>query len=460
MSFMKVLILGAGRNQVNAIKKAQEKGHTVIVSDYLPDSPGKKLADYSEMTSTFDIEGNIEVAKKYHVDGVLTIGTDQPVLTAAKVAEALSLPHMISSATALKATHKKNMKEAFVKNNISTSNYRLVKREELENSLELLHKLSPLKFPVVVKPLDNQGQRGVFKINQLDKNIIPYMQETFMLTRDEEIIVEEFGVGDEITISAWVEDYHPYILIITDRPLLNVEPRLGIMTAHHFPSPYTFSHYLELQELVQRTVVGLEIESGPIYLQIIMTPARAELVEIACRIGGGHEEELIPLVTGIDPVDWLIDKSLGKTINIDKLKKYELLNNPAFAQTKFIMAYPGQVKTWGSLEKVKNMKGVVNACFYNPELKEIKEIVDSATSRWGYIIVKGSSKQELDENVLNAYQAVKILDYQNRNLLRITEESTYGYYQWNQLQNDLSESCATSGSQPIDKEKGACDRYL
>ncbi len=416
---MKILILGAGRNQVNAIKKAQEKGHTVIVSDYLPDSPGKKLADFCEMTSTYDIEGNIAVARKYQVDGVLTIGTDQPVLTVAKVAEALSLPQMISSATALMATHKINMKEAFLKNKVPTSSYLLIKREELENSPELLHKLNQLSFPVVIKPVDSQGQRGVFKIWQRDRNIIPFMQETFSHTRDDQIIVEEFSVGDEITISAWVEDYHPYIFIITDRPLLNVEPRLGIMTAHHFPSPYTFSHYAELQGLLEKAVAALDIASGPIYVQAIMTPARAEIVELACRIGGGHEEELIPLVTGMDPVDWLIDKSLGQPVNIDQLKNYDLLGNKVYAQTKFIMAYPGQVKTWGDLERVKKMPGVVNARFYNPRLKEIKEIVDSGTSRWGYIIVTGSNKNELDENVRNAYQNVEILDYDNNNLLRI-----------------------------------------
>jgi len=417
---MRILVLGAGRNQLNAIKKAKEKGHTVIVSDYLPDSPGKKLADFSEMTSTFDIEGNIAVAQKHHVDGVLTIGTDQPVLTAAKVAEALSLPRMINSATALKATNKKYMKEAFIYHNIPTSRYLLVKREELEHSQIILHKLNRLCFPVVVKPVDSQGQRGVFKINQLDENIIPFMRESFMHTRDEEIIVEEYCDGDEITISGWVEDYYPYIFIITDRPLLNVEPRLGIMIAHQFPSPYTFSHYAELQELVRKTVVGLDIASGPIYLQVIITPYRAELVEIACRIGGGHEDELIPLVTGIDPVDMLIDKSLGKTINIDKLQNYQLLNNPNHAQTKFIMANPGQVKTWGDLEKIKKMTGIVNAKFYNPQLKEIKEIVDSSTSRWGYIIVSGSSKHDLDENTRNAYRAIEILDHENNNLLRIT----------------------------------------
>lgn len=390
-----------------------------MVSDYLPDSPGKAWADYADMTSTFDIEGNIAVARKYQVDGVMTVGTDQPVLTAATVAEALGLPHLIDASTALMATNKKYMKAAFKRYDIPSSDYMLIDRSLLESG-EVLDKLEHMTFPVVVKPIDSQGQRGVFKIYHLDQGILGYMRETFRHTRAEEIIVEQFCPGDEITISAWVHDYHPYILIICERPLLNVEPHLGIMTAHKFPSVYTQSHYQELQDLLCRTVQALNIASGPIYVQVIMSPQGAELVEIACRIGGGHEEELIPLVTGIDPVDMLIDSSLGQPVDLDKLSQYDLLGNPHHAETRFIMAYPGPVAKWGGLDVIRQMPGIANAQFYYPDLTFIKEIEDSGTSRWGYIIAVAGDEQELTARMQAAYRQVQILDPQGRNLLRFT----------------------------------------
>ena len=419
MDPIRLLVLGAGRNQINTIRKAKAKGHTVVVSDYLPDSPGKAWADYAEMTSTFDIEGNIAVARKYQVDGVMTVGTDQPVLTAATVAETLGLPHLIDTVTALMATNKKYMKAALKRYDIPSSDYLLIERSQLESG-EVLQKLEQISFPVVVKPIDSQGQRGVFKIDHLDQEILGYMRETFRHTRAEEIIVEQFCPGDEITISAWVHDYHPYILIICERPLLNVEPHLGIMTAHQFPSAYTQSHYQELQDLLSRTVQALNIPSGPIYVQVIMSPQGAKLVEIACRIGGGHEEELIPLVTSIDPVDMLIDCSLGKSIDMDKLYQYNLLDNPHHAETRFIMAYPGPVAKWDGLDKIRQMPGIVNAQFYCPDLTFIKEIEDSGTSRWGYIIAIGRDRQELTARMQAAYSAVRILDPEGRNLLRFT----------------------------------------
>ena len=89
---MKLLILGAGNAQLNAIFRAKERGHTVIVSDYYANPPGKAIADYHEQVSTFDVEGNIAVAKKYEIDGIMALGTDQPVYTVAVVAQRLKLP--------------------------------------------------------------------------------------------------------------------------------------------------------------------------------------------------------------------------------------------------------------------------------------------------------------------------------------------------------------------------------
>jgi len=412
---MKILILGAGFMQLKAIKKAREKGHTVIVSDYLPDAPGKEVADFSEMASTFDIEGNILVAQKYNVDGVLTIGTDQPVLTAARVAEALNLPRMISPFTALRATNKKYMKDVFVKNNIPCSSYLFVKRQEL-NSISLLDKLKQLNFPIVIKPLDSQGQRGVFKLYQLEPDIVDFMRQTFLFTQENEIIVEEFCAGDEITISAWVENYQPYILMITDRPLLDVEPHLGIPDGHIFPSRYTSSHYQIIMELVKKIVISFDIVSGPVYMQAIIDENRIEVVEVACRIGGGHEEELISLVTGIDPVDMLIEKAIANKTDISRLEKNNLLNNTKHAMVKFIVARPGKVKCVCNLQEVKKMPGVINAGFYNPNLKEVKELINS-TRRVGYLLIEGETRKQLMQNTIDAYRKIEILDEFNNNMV-------------------------------------------
>lgn len=412
---MKLLVLGGGFNQLNAIKKAKSKGHTIIVSDYLPDAPGKKIADYSELVSTFDIEGNIEVAKKYKVDRVFTIGTDQPVLTAAKVAETLGLPHHISADTALKVTNKQYMKEVFLNNHIPSAKYLLINKLELEDSPLLIKKLSALKFPIVVKPLDSQGQRGIYKLEENNERLINYFQDTFNYTNLDTIIVEEFFAGDEITVSLWVEDFTPYILAITDRPLLNVLPHLGTPDGHIFPSKYLFSHYEKIYILIENIIKAFVIPRGPLYIQLKVNGDNIEVIEIACRIGGGHEDELIPLLTGIDIVDMLID-SVANNIDVNILKNYNLLKNDKYAMVKFLIAGAGKVGSMGDLTEVLNLEGVVNASFYNPNLKEVKELVDS-TCRVGYLLVTGHDMPNLLSNVKKAYDEVKIYDEVSENMI-------------------------------------------
>src|SRR6056297_2892545 len=107
---MRLLILGGGSGQLSLIKKAKKLDYETVVSDYYPDAPGKKIADFSSSSSTFKIEANIKTAEEYNVDGILTAGTDQPVYTAAVVAEKLNLYQYISVETAKAVTNKEVMK--------------------------------------------------------------------------------------------------------------------------------------------------------------------------------------------------------------------------------------------------------------------------------------------------------------------------------------------------------------
>ncbi|HRW13434.1 MAG TPA: ATP-grasp domain-containing protein [Syntrophomonas sp.] len=413
---MKLLCLGAGFNQLNAIRKAKSKGYTLVVSDYLPDAPGKRWADHAELVSTFDVEANIEVARKYGVDGVFAIGTDQPVYTAACVAQALGLAHMITPWTALRATNKKYMKECFAANHIPCSRHCFIHKDELQDWEHLRKKLSPLRFPAVVKPLDSQGQRGIFKLPALQAGMANYMRHTFAYTRSDEIIVEEFFAGDEITVSAWVDEGQAKTLMVTDRPLINIEPHLGTPDGHVYPSPYWTSHHTAITELVNKICRSFDIQNGPLYIQMMSNGGEFQVVEIACRIGGGHEEELIPLVTGIDVVDLFLDRSAGKAIsltNFDPVDPSAIRKN---AMVKFIVARPGMVDHCGDLEKIKTLPGVVNAGFYHPEMERVEELVDS-TKRIGYLLMEGKDPMDLQRKTRFAYQHLQVLNPQGENLV-------------------------------------------
>jgi phosphoribosylaminoimidazole carboxylase (NCAIR synthetase) len=168
---MRLLILGGGSGQLSLIKKAKDLGYEVVVSDYYPDALGKKIADFSSESSTFDFESNLETAKKFKVAGVLTAGTDQPVYTAARVAAELNLNHPLSVETAKAVTNKRVMKNKYSQSEIPTVKYKIVDSEFSEQELELMTKVSILYYKKELNQSQIASELGIsrLKVSRLIK---------------------------------------------------------------------------------------------------------------------------------------------------------------------------------------------------------------------------------------------------------------------------------------------------
>jgi biotin carboxylase len=406
---MKLLILGGSNVQLNAVKRAKSKGHTVIVSDYFEDAPAKALCDFGELASTFDIEGSIRVAEKYKIDGVMTLGTDQPVYTAAKVADTFSLPSFLSLETAKAVTNKKVMKQIFRMNNIATANFRIISKDFTEAQLE------GLRFPVVVKPLDSQGQRGVYRLESIGE-IRSVFDEVLSFSRENEILVEEYYPNEEITISGWAHEGVAYILTVTDRVCYHNYPHIGVCIAHDFPSKHLRDCYRDIINLTQKITTSFGINNGPIYYQFIVGAEGIKVNEIACRIGGAYEDEFIPVVTGVDILDMLIEGSIGGTIDVSTLANYSLNQNKKHLSVQMIFAAHGKVKFLNDMEELKMKPGVIQAK-YNIKLDSVIGGIENATARAGYMIVVGQSQEDLEENIRRVYEDLQILDAEGNNLV-------------------------------------------
>jgi len=406
---MKLLILGGGNAQLSAIKKAKSMGLEVIISDYLKNPPGKKIADHHELISTFDIKANIEVAKKYDIDGIMTIGTDQPVLTAAVVAEELNLPTLIDKKTAKAVTNKKVMKNTFKKNNIPTVNYRRLNKNYPNR------KIKDINFPAVIKPLDSQGQRGVFKI-KTPKEINKYFPTVLKYSREEQILLEEYYDSDEITVSGWVKNGELKILTITDRVTYEQDLNIGICTAHIFPSRHLTKYYEQIKNISENIVQSFQIKDGPIYFQMLIGQRGIKVNEIACRIGGAYEADFMPLITGVDILAMVVNSALDREINTSPLEDYHILDNNNWLSVQLFFAQEGKISKIENLDQIKKLKEVIQISLNFQENEKIPKI-ENATARAGYFIVKGSNKQELKDNIKKVYDLLKIYDFKNQNLV-------------------------------------------
>lgn len=112
-----------------------------------------------------------------------------------------------------------------------------------------------IPFPVVIKPLDSQGQRGVFKLNS-PAEVINSLPETLSFSRADKVLLESYYPSDEITVSAWVDQGVPEILTITDRESFSFERNIGICYAHEYPSRH-HKRSPEIQTLVEKITRSL-----------------------------------------------------------------------------------------------------------------------------------------------------------------------------------------------------------
>jgi len=387
-------------------------GYEVVAADYNESAIGKITANFSALADTFSILDIQDCAEKYHVDGILTMGTDQPVLTVACVAERLNLPRLISPEVAKNVTNKKNMKLKFAQYDIPTPEFAFIHRQFEKTQID---HLTP---PYVVKPIDSQGQRGIFKCQTIEE-VRLRMPEVLSFSRADEILIESFYENDEITVSGWIEDDVVTILTVTDRLTFRYDEPLGVCTAHHGPSKHMSFYHTQIKAITEKICHGFDIKKGPIYFQYLIGNEGIKVNEIACRIGGAYEDVTIPWYAGIDilqrNIEVIIDyPQMDKNIlkkEIDILKEEERC-----FQTDLFFCHPGKIAEMQSLEQIMQYDFVLQAGYYYNVGDEIIS-VKNASQRAGYLIVTGENEARLKNNLEVIHSKMWIKDDRGHNLI-------------------------------------------
>lgn len=406
----RLLVLGGGRYQMKLICAAEKRGIRTVISDYLIDAPAKSYASYPTMTDALDIEANIALAKKYGVSGVITSGTDQALNTMAQVANELNLPCYLSPESAHTCTHKNKMIHAVQSQDIPRPNSLHITSVDQARKIE-----TDLNFPLVIKPSDAQGQRGI-SIVRNKEHLITALSNALNASRESVAIAEEFIEGPEITVSAWLKERKANILMITDRVTYNAPPALGICFQHIFPSLHA-SHLADKAKTLMESIgQAYSVSNGPLYVQMIVKDNELFFIEGSCRIGGGHECSLIPLVTGIDVTEHLIDLAMdGETANIEY--DFDDENIQKHAVVNFMLAQPGVIeKQTSPLDLPQPPANLIESSFYNqPGYEQTPTI--NGLSRVGYFICTADNRENLLEQAQKIYNQHNIIDNDKNEML-------------------------------------------
>jgi len=403
----KLLVLGGGRHQIGLIAYAVENAIEVILSDYLTDSPGHKIASKSYLTSTLDYELNLNHAKYHQVNGVITTGTDQPLLIMADICENLGIKSYLTPERARDCTNKRRMFSCLRDINIP-------KYEIFDGEQDIKIEFDQFNFPLIIKPFDSQGQRGI-SIIQNEEEFENAVTRAKSKSKDVSVIVQEYIQGPEMTISSWIDNGVPRILLITDRVTYNKGKAVGVCLQHTYPSKHIRGLEAEAEEMTKLISNAYGLENGPLYIQFLRANDKLHLVEATCRIGGGHEDHLIKEITDVKIYPHLINLGLyGESKDFTFAKSFPI--NGSFAMVCFIIAKEGTLHKQYIVEDNLEALGYKEGGFYYSDGFVQEEIVNSM-GRIGYFICSANSRQELDDNAMKIYGQFKAENENDENLV-------------------------------------------
>lgn len=401
---MKTLwIVSGGIEAVPGIQRAKDIGLHVVVSDMNPNAPGFAVADDTIIANTYDIADTVAKAQNYHrsvrpIDGVICIAADVP-LTVAGIAAELDLPG-ISIETARLASDKLAMKQRFSESNIPVPWFNSV--ESIDHLKDIIHSRG---FPLILKPVDSRGARGVLKLDS--KIDLPWAyQHSLQFSPSGRVMIEEYLEGPQISTESVLIEDRSYTPGFTDRnyELLDKFSPYMIENGGQQPSELTSEQQRSVSKLAEDAGRALGIKIGIAKGDIVLTKFGPKVIEIAARLSGGwFSTDQIPLATGVDLIGVAIRLALGEKVpENDMIPRYQ-----KGVAIRYFFPKPGKVVEIKNVEKFKNISWVHKLGFFIKP-GEIVEPVTNHTKRAGFVTTEGRDRDEAASRAVEVVKTIEI----------------------------------------------------
>ncbi len=391
MSKKRIMILGAGRGQVELIKASKKLGYETVVASIKGNYPGFKYADYIsyvDITSKSDV---LKSAKGYNIDAIATSCMDTAIATLGYVCDEYNLTGL-NSLSAEISGDKLLMKNAFIENGVNTAKYLKINSEK-----ELEEVVNKLQLPLIVKAVDLQGSRGINIVNTIDELSQAY-KRTMAETSKDFCIIEEFIDGYEFGAQAFVSNGEVlYVLPSGDITYTGVTK---VPVGHYMPLELENDINNQIEENVKKAIKAVGLDNCAVNVDMIIKDGKIYIIELTGRVGANCLAELSSIYYGVDVYTMIALTAMGEDV-----KKYFLENkkSPTACYAKMLMS-----------DKTGVIKSIKNNNSPNPDIAEVTffvkegDIVNKFTNSRdciGQIIVKGKDistcEKLIDEVIAN-----------------------------------------------------------
>lgn len=396
----KILILGAGLEQCLAIKEAQHLGYEVFACDQSPNAPGLLMANTGIVVDIRNTEELVKIAKQFGVNGVFCHAVEIPEVVAL-ISEAIGTPGLPAQ-TAKLCTDKSLRIKALQQSGIAVANFK-----SADNINDLINSAEEFGYPLVLKPVDNAGSRGVQLVENRASLANAY-NEAMTYTKNPVVLIEKFLKGPQISTESVVYKGEIYTFGFADRNYSDDDfySPYFIENGINFPSILEKNIQKEILALVHKTINCLGINFGAAKGDIIVHNGIPHIIEMASRTSGGwFGAGSIPKATGVNPLKPLLQMSVGDEPDFDALSSKWTLG---CAQRYWIPKQSCTYLSCSNLDHVLTMPGVeiFDSFFPDAGSKLIK--AQNHSQRYAHVVCTGHDREEAISRANSAIDAIKV----------------------------------------------------
>ncbi len=307
----RLMLLGGIRYLLPVIKAARDQGCRVITADYLPDNIAHRYSDEYVNVNIVDKEAVLAAAREKRIDGILSFGVDPGVVSAAYVQEQMGLPACGPYASVEILQNKDKFRKFLADNG-----FNVPKAWAFFSLEEALNGLSGIGYPVIVKPTDSAGSKGVTRVDRRE-DLEPALVHAFERSIKGRVIVEEFieVIGCPSDTDGFSVDGRLVFIDFNAQWFDAGAPNPYTPAAFSWPSTFTKEQEDYLAAEIQRLITLLGMKTGLYNIETrIGTDGKPYIMELAPRGGGNRLCEMIRYATGVDLISAATRAAVGDTI--------------------------------------------------------------------------------------------------------------------------------------------------
>lgn len=395
----KLMILGGSRYILPVIEAAKKLGIYTITADYLPENIAHKFSDEYVNVNIVDLTATLDSAMKLEIDGIMSFACDPGVVTAAYVAEKMGLPNVGPYESVCILQNKSKFRKFLTDNG-----FNVPVAKGYKNIDEAIKDKDIFNWPVIVKPTDSAGSKGVTRVDnpeELKKSIVYALS----YSHSDEFIIEDFitqkGFSSD-TDSFSIDGELKFVSFNCQRfDTKAINPYTP--AAYSWPSSMTVKHQEELKNEIQRLIKLLGLKTAIYNIETREgTDGKAYIMEVSPRGGGNRLSECLRYATGVDIITNMVRYAVGMDV-------YDVTQEPydgCWAEIILHSDKPGIFKElWISDELIDN---IIERDLWVEEGATVGGF-EAANEAVGTLVLKLESQEKIDEVLANQDKYVKVI---------------------------------------------------